>query len=89
VSFARSPLDRPQSSSAFGDESLYARASLELFRTLLRSPVAWMHGLLDVYPTKPNGLIWVGQFFVPVGYLMGSVDKGLLLSVWITQLLIN
>jgi hypothetical protein len=46
-----------------GDESLYARASLELFRTLLRSPVAWIHGLLDVYPTKPNGLIWVGQFF--------------------------
>jgi hypothetical protein len=70
-----------------GDESQYARASLELFRTLLRSPAAWMYRLLDVFPTKPNGLIWVGQFFVPVGYLFGSVDKGFLLSVWITQVL--
>jgi tetratricopeptide (TPR) repeat protein len=70
-----------------GDESQYARASLDLYRTLLRSPVDWMYRLLHVFPSKPNGLIWVGQFFVPLGFLIGSVDKGLLLSVWITQVL--
>ena len=70
-----------------GDESVYARASLELFRTLLVSPLEWAHRSLNILPSKPNALIWIGQAFVPVGYLLGSVDKGLLLSVWIAQLL--
>jgi len=68
-----------------GDESVYARASLELFRTLLRSPTDWPGLVLSIYPWKPNALIWIGQAFVPAGHLLGSVDTGLLLSVWIAN----
>jgi len=70
-----------------GDESVYARPSLELFRTLLASPLEWPRRALDIFPLKPNALIWIGQGFVPAGYLLRSVDKGLLLSVWTSQLL--
>jgi hypothetical protein len=70
-----------------GDDSVYARASLELFRTLLESPLEWPRRSMDILPLKPNALIWIGQGFVPAAYLLGSVNKSLLLSVWITQLL--
>ena len=67
-----------------GDDSVYGSASLELFRTLHTSPTQWFSRAMDVLVSKPNGLIWIGQFFVPVGRLMGTVDRGLLLSVWLT-----
>jgi hypothetical protein len=68
-----------------GDEAVYGRASAALFRALLASPLAWAHDMFSVLPYKPNALVWVGQFFVPLGYLLGSVDAGLMLSVWLAQ----
>jgi len=64
-----------------GDDSEYARASVELFRTLIRSPIEWPGQLLAIFLSKPNALIWIGEFFVPVGHLMESIDNGLLFSV--------
>jgi hypothetical protein len=70
-----------------GDDAVYGRATLTLFRTAVTSPMQWFSQAMSVLDFKANGLIWIGQFFVPAGQLIGSIDKGLLLSVWLTQLL--
>src|SRR5262249_62400474 len=57
-----------------GDHSQYGLATLDLFQTLVDSPQQWPRRLLDVFPYKPNGLIWLGQAFVPVAYLISSID---------------
>lgn len=70
-----------------GDQSQYGRASLELFYTLIHYPAEWPRLMLDVF-FKPPAIFWVGQLFVPLGHLVGSIDKGLLLSVLVTQALV-
>jgi hypothetical protein len=70
-----------------GDQSEYGRATLDLFHTLVNSPQKWPGRMLDVYPYKPNGLIWLGQVFVPVAYLVPSIDSALLFTVIVLQVL--
>jgi hypothetical protein len=41
--------------------------------------------MLHAVGGKAPGVSWFGQLFVPLGYLLGSIDIGLLLSIWITQ----
>jgi hypothetical protein len=43
--------------------------------------------MLHAVGGKAPGVSWFGQFFVPLGYLLGSIDIGLLLSIWVTQAL--
>jgi len=75
-----------QDTSAWGgDQSQYGLASVELFRTLMTSPQEWPRRMLDIFPYKPNGLVWLGQAFVPVGYLVSSIDRGLMLGVIVLQ----
>jgi len=50
-----------------GDESQYARASVELFRSLAKSPLEWLHLLITISLYKPSALLWLGHFFVPLG----------------------
>jgi hypothetical protein len=70
-----------------GDESQYARASIELSRTLQASPLEWVRLLVTISPYKPSALIWLGQFFVPPGSWLGSIDRGLLFCTWSLQML--
>jgi len=37
---------------------------------------------------KPPGIVWLGQLFVPLSHLVGSIENALLLSVWLTQALL-
>src|SRR5262249_39850093 len=53
---------------------------------LTRSFKDWPHLMMHVFPWKANGLIWLGQAFVPFAYLTSSVDKALLLTIFVTQL---
>ena len=69
-----------------GDESQYARASVEIFRSLAKSPLEWLHLLITISPYKPSALLWLGQFFVPLGSWVGSIDRALLLCIWCIQL---
>jgi hypothetical protein len=69
------------------DQAWYGRGSVELFSLLLHSPANWTFRMLDVLPSQAPGVTWLGQFFVPLGYLLGSVDVGLLLSIFVTQTL--
>ncbi len=69
------------------DPALYGKNSVELFFNLIYAPLDWISQMLDVLPGAAPGVSWFGQFFVPLGYLLGSIDVGLLLSIWVTQAL--
>jgi hypothetical protein len=68
-----------------GDQSQYGFATLELFHTLTHNPGDWPARLLNIFPYKPNGLIWLGQLFVPLAFVLPSVDIALLLSTLLLQ----
>ncbi len=69
------------------DQALFGRVSVELFYGLTYTPTAWVNQMLHAIGGKEPGVSWFGQFFVPLGYLLGSIDIGLLLSIWVTQAL--
>src|SRR4051812_5758572 len=56
-----------------GDQSQYGFATLELFHTLTTAPLEWPARMLDVLP-KPSGLIWLGQVFLPLAFLIPSIN---------------
>ena len=66
---------------------LYGKNSVELFFNLIYRPIDWIFQMLDVLAGAAPGVSWFGQFFVLLGYLLGSIDVGLLLSIWMTQAL--
>ena len=67
------------------DTSSYALDALRLNHALGDTTVSWSGVMLYISSPKPPILPWVGQFFVPVGRLIGSVDVGLLLMIFIAQ----
>jgi tetratricopeptide (TPR) repeat protein len=67
------------------DQAWYGKHSVELFYTLVHSPSTWLAAMLHVLPERAPAIVWVGQFFVPVGLLIGSIDVGLLLSIALAQ----
>jgi hypothetical protein len=68
-----------------GDQSHYASATLELYRSWMLSPWLWAKAMVNSIGFKAPGIVWLGQWFVPLGSVLGSVDKALLLSVVATQ----
>lgn len=69
------------------DQAWYGQLSVELFYTLIDSPSKWLAMMLGPH-LKPPGIFWIGQFFVPLGRLVPSIDIALLLSILITQALV-
>jgi hypothetical protein len=69
------------------DPALYGKNAVELFFNLIYRPIDWIFQMIDALAGAAPGVSWFGQFFVPVGYLLGSIDVGLLLSIWMTQVL--
>jgi hypothetical protein len=70
-----------------GDQSHYATEAVNLFRTLRESPSLWPSAMSRAIGFKAPGIVWIGQFFVPIGALLGSVDAGLLLLIALVHLL--
>jgi hypothetical protein len=66
------------------DACFYAIDALKLHQAWSRGVSEWWISMLSVNP-KPPVLSWVGQFFVPVGELIGNVDSGLLFVNIIAQ----
>jgi len=64
-----------------GDASEYGLQAVKLSYSLLHTPESWISDMVRVMPNKPPGIIWLGQFFVPLGTCLGSIDKALLLSI--------
>jgi len=69
------------------DQAWYGQVSVELFYKLISSPLDWAGAMVGAFGTKAPGVSWLGQFFVPLGAAIGSIDIGLLLSILATQLL--
>lgn len=67
------------------DQAWYGEVSVQLFYDLIHSPLNWCSAMISAFGTKAPGIAWLGQFFVPVGQLIGSINVGLLLSIVVTQ----
>ncbi len=64
----------------------YAWGSTELWYFLRHEPSFWWQVMTGVLGNKAPGLTWLGQFFVPLGAAIHSVEFGLYLLVLIIQL---
>jgi hypothetical protein len=69
------------------DQAWYGYGTVELFYALVRAPARWPAEMLAVLEGQAPGVTWVGQWFVPLGLLLGSIDDGLLVSILVTQAL--
>ena len=67
------------------DQAWYGEVSVDLWYTLLHQPGQWGVEMLQAFRSKAPGVAWVGQFFVPVGQFIGSIETGLLFSIVLTQ----
>lgn len=67
------------------DQAWYGELSTDLWHHLIHSPVLWARTMLTGPNLKPPGLVWLGQLFVPLRVVLGSVESGLLYSVLLTQ----
>jgi len=63
------------------DQAWYGEVSTELWFNATHHFGKWMSSMIRAFGTKAPGVALIGQFFVPVGRLLGSVESGLLLSV--------
>jgi len=70
------------------DQAWYGQVSVELFYKLVHSRHEWRDAMLSAFGIKAPGIAWLGQFFVPIGQLIGSIDTGLLLSIVTTQFIV-
>jgi len=70
-----------------GDQSGHAYTSINLYQMLVRFPAQWRAAMLEAVPSRGPGIAWIGQFFVPLGYVMSSVDTAFLLLVYVALLI--
>ncbi|HEY7314159.1 MAG TPA: glycosyltransferase family 39 protein [Gemmataceae bacterium] len=69
------------------DQAWYGEVSVELYYTLAHNPRGWPAAMKAAFASKAPGQAWLGQWFVPLGQFLGSVDRGLHLSVLLWQFL--
>ena len=73
------------------DPAWYGEVSASLFFLLRRQTAEWPNAMLSAFATKPPGIAWLGQFFVPLQHITGSVDDALMLMIiliqWVTLVL--
>jgi hypothetical protein len=67
------------------DPADYGKNAIELSDTLIHFPSRWVWQMLATPSEAAPGILWFGQFFVPLGRVVGSIDAGLLLSIWVVQ----
>src|SRR5579872_7302340 len=70
------------------DQAWYGEVAVDLWFLLSHSLHQWCVLMGTGLYMKPPGVVWIGQFFVPLGQLLGSVEAGLLLSVLLTQFIL-
>jgi hypothetical protein len=62
------------------DEAYYGTGSIDLWATLRLAPGSWVNAMTHAFVIWPPGIAWIGQFFVPLGGVLGSDRVALLLS---------
>src|SRR6266851_854097 len=69
------------------DQAWYGEVTVQLYSTLRHEPGKWLQAMIAAFGTKPPAIAWIGQWFVPFGKRMGSIDLALHLSVLLIQFL--
>jgi hypothetical protein len=67
------------------DQAWYGEVSVDLWFWMGRSFRHWVEELAGGMSMKPPGVVWLGQLFVPLGRIFGSVEISLLVSILATQ----
>ena len=67
------------------DQAWYGEVTSDLWFWLGHSPFQWVATMADGMYMKPPGIVWMGQFFVPLKAIFGSVEAALLFSIVLTQ----
>lgn len=71
------------------DPAWYGEVSVDLWATLRTDAANWgaamAHALGAADAGKPPAVVWLGQFFVPLGGVVGGDATALLLSIVLTQ----
>jgi hypothetical protein len=67
------------------DQAWYGEVSVDLYAALGDGAKAWMDAMGTALPSKPPGIAWLGQWFVPVGLALGRIETALLASVLLCQ----
>jgi hypothetical protein len=70
------------------DQAWYGQVSTDLWNWLGQSSHNWVMSMADGVDIKPPGLVWLGQFFVGLRGLLGSVESSLLLSILLIQVVL-
>jgi dolichyl-phosphate-mannose-protein mannosyltransferase len=68
------------------DDSWYGEVAVDLWAKLRQSSLGWWHSeMVHAFGIKPPAIAWIGQFFVPLHGVVGSVEVALKLSVVLAQ----
>jgi hypothetical protein len=67
------------------DQAWYGEVSVNLWFSLTHSLTVWARTMITGLNSKPPGIVWFGEMFVPLRTLLGSVEASLLLSIIVTQ----
>lgn len=68
------------------DPAWYGEVSVDLWFRFTRRFSKWVPAMLGAFASKSPGIAWLGQFFVPLGRGIGSLETGLLCSIIATQM---
>jgi hypothetical protein len=69
-----------------GDEAGIGKTAINLWWELLNHPSQWPIAILTVRNSRPPLFYFISEFFVPLGYLFGSIRIGLLLGIFLMSL---
>ena len=67
------------------DPAWYGEVSVDLWSTLRLNPEEWPASMVHAFGAKPPAIAWLGQFFVPFGYLIRDQEVAMLLSIIASQ----
>jgi hypothetical protein len=67
------------------DQAWYGEVTLDLYYLLRTDPSGWLYLMVHAFGAKAPGIAWLGQFFAPLGRLIGHREPALLLSVLLCQ----
>jgi hypothetical protein len=70
------------------DQAWYGEVSTDLWFWMGHSVRQWVGEMAGGLSMKPPAVVWLGQFFVPLRHIFGSVEISLLVSVLATQLVL-
>jgi hypothetical protein len=67
------------------DPAWFGEVTVQLYATLRQAPETWLPAMTAAFGSKPPAVAYVGQWFVPLRKLTGSIDISLHLSILATQ----